>query len=103
MNGEPHSVCYDNGFDNIAASLICRHVGLSSRGYAMRLPHNLNFSIAFTDVHCNSSAVVPYDCVSRSYNASVDTCSGDAGVKCQGMDRSNEVLYYMYFSLVYNF
>lgn len=103
MDGETRSVCFDNGFDNIAASLICKHLNISSQGYAMWLPRNVNFSIAVTDVHCNSSAMTPFDCDGRDYNATVHTCSGDAGVNCQGMSFCRLCIYLQFKVLKINF
>ena len=76
------TVCYDNGFNDFAASLICRYLGISSHGYAYALPHNDNYSTIATDIYCNESAHVPFDCMARGFNDTVDFCSSDAAVKC---------------------
>lgn len=75
------SICFANGFDDWAASLICQYFSLSNHGYAVSLPQTTSI-IAITDLHCNSSAETIFDCDSRHYDVGTDTCSNECGVRC---------------------
>ena len=78
------TVCFDGGFNNEAASVLCRYLGISSTGYAFWLPHDDGYDYIATEIRCNGTEQSPHDCDAENYNATLYNCTRDAAVYCQG-------------------
>ena len=82
VTGEIGTIC-TNHWDDVDASVLCRHLGISSMGWATSLPRDYHYNRTVFGVYCFGNETNALDCPAET-NDTAQVCDtmNDAAVKC---------------------
>ena len=85
-NGTENTICsYE--WDDVDASVLCRHLGLGMSGRATYLPRDWLFTRAYAyGIYCMGNETNAFDCPYNENDTTYGMCSSmdDAGIECDG-------------------
>ena len=93
-------------WDDLDASVICRHLNISQTGHAMILPPSPQYNKSVFGVHCTGFESDPEHCPVDPYDYT-GTCqwAGDAGVQCGSGQNTNTTRefqsHYLFFNNIF--